>query len=174
MTSVRYAKGNPTVSVQTQFKPPAQYKPLDASATSKEASLDRPVGDPVTLFAIRFLAAAALIVTAYIHVALALEHGLSDAPISLGQMFIGQAVVLTVVAGLLLFRAGNRIWLLAVLVALGSAVPLLDSVYLPMPAIGPFPPIDEPVWYLEKALSLAAELAVPALWLLRRIAPPAH
>jgi len=74
----------------------------------------------------------------------------------------------------LLFRAVNRIWLLAVLIALGSAVPLLASVYLPMPAIGPFPPIDEPVWYLEKVLSLAAELAVPALWLLRRIAPPAH
>jgi len=58
--------------------------------------------------------------------------------------------------------------------ALACAVPLLASVYLPMPAIGPFPPIDEPVWYLEKVLSLAAELAVPALWLLRRIAPPAH
>lgn len=149
-----------------------QYTQLAAEANVARPT-GRPVGDPVTLFAIRFLAAAALILTAYLHVALALQHGLSDAPISLGQMFIGQAVALTVVAGLLLFRAGNRIWLLAVLVSLGSAVPLLASVYLPIPAFGPFPPIDEPVWYLEKVLSLAAEIAVPALWLLRRIAPPA-
>ena len=167
MTLVRSPKGSPTMAVQTQ------HTQLAAKATLNQASFDRPVGDPVTLFAIRFLAAAALIVAAYIHVALALQHGLSDAPISMGQMFIGQAAALTAVAGLLLFRAGNRIWLLAVLVALASAVPLLTSVYLPLPAIGPFPPIDEQVWYLAKVLSLAVELAVPALWLLRRIAPPA-
>ena len=149
-----------------------QNRPLEASASSTEAAISRPVGDPMTLLAIRFLAVGALIVAAYIHLALALEQGLTDAPVTLGQLFVVQAAALAVVAALLLFRAGNRIWLVAVLVSLGSAVPLLASVYLPLPAIGPFPPINEPFWYFEKVLSLVAELAVPALWLIHRIAPP--
>jgi ABC-type Fe3+-siderophore transport system permease subunit len=149
-------------------------KRLTASATSKKGSLIRPAGDPTTLFAIRLLAAGALVVAAYLHVSLALQQGLMDKPISLAQLFMVQAAMMTAVAALLLFRPGNRIWQVAVLLALGSAAALLASVYFPLPAVGPFPAIDEPVWYSEKVLSLVAELAVPVLWLIRRIAPPHH
>jgi len=78
------------------------------------------------------------------------------------------------VAALLLFRDDNRVWLLVVAIGIGSAVPILASVYMPLPAIGMFPPINEPMWYAEKVFSLAAELALPVLWLIRRIAPPAR
>lgn len=151
-----------------------QHNPPRVSPASIKAALVRPAGDQSTLFAIRVLAVVSLLVAAYLHIVLALEGGLTDAPVTLAQLFMVQSVMMIVVAGLLLFRPDNRIWLVAVILALGSAMPLLASVYFPLPAIGPFPPIDEPVWYTEKMLSLAAELAVPVLWLIRRIAPPAH
>lgn len=162
------------MSLKTQYKSlKTQHKPPTVSPASITAAIVRPAGDQTTLFAIRILAVVALLTAAYLHIALALEGGLTDVPVSMAQLFMVQSVMMLVVAGLLLFRPDNRIWLVAVLLALGSAMPLLASVYFPLPAIGPFPPIDEPVWYTEKMLSLAAELAVPVLWLIRRIAPPA-
>jgi hypothetical protein len=156
------------MSLKTQHNPPK------VSPAVIKAAIVHPAGDQTTLFAIRVLAVVALLAAAYLHIALALEGGLTDPPVSMAQLFMVQSVMMIVVAGLLLFRPDNRIWLVAVLLAVGSAMPLLASVYFPLPAVGPFPPIDEPVWYTEKMLSLAAELAVPVLWLIRRIAPPVH
>lgn len=163
------------MSLKTHHKSlKTEHHSLKISPTALKAVIVRPAGDESTLFAIRVLAVVSLLAAAYLHIVLALEGGLTDAPVTLAQLFMVQSVMMIVVAGLLLFRPDNRIWLVAVMLALGSAMPLLASVYFPLPAIGPFPPIDEPVWYTEKMLSLAAELAVPVLWLIRRIAPPAH
>lgn len=134
----------------------------------------QPVGHPTTLLALRLLAAGALLLSAYLHFTIALENGLGGTPFTLPQLFVGQAVVAAVTAGVLLIGDRDRYWLPALAVAVGSAVPLLASVYMPLPAIGPFPPINEPVWYAEKLLSLVAAGTVPLLWVIRRIAPPAE
>jgi len=132
----------------------------------------RPVGHPGTLFALRLLSALALVGSSYLHVKMALETGLGGQPFTLPQLFIGQAVAAAAAAGLLMVRDRELFWLPALAVAIGSTVPILASVYFPLPAIGPMPPINEPIWYGEKLLSLALAASVPLLWMIRRIAPP--
>jgi hypothetical protein len=134
----------------------------------------RPVGHPATLMALRLLSALALAVSSYLHFMLALENGLGGPLFTMPQLFLGQAVVAAGAAGLLLVGDKELFWLVAVGVAVGSTVPILASVYFPLPAIGPLPPINEPIWYGEKLLSFAVGASVPLLWLIRRIAPPAH
>ena len=45
-----------------------------------------------------------------------------------------------------------------------------------LPAVGPLPTIDEPVWLLSKGICALAEVTVISLWLVRAIAPasPPH
>jgi hypothetical protein len=136
------------------------------------ASPGRPAGHTATLFTLRLLSALALVASSYLHVKLALESGLGGEPFTLPQLFIVQAAAAATAGGLLLVRDRELFWLPALAVAIGSTVPILASVYFPLPAIGPMPPINEPLWYGEKILSLAAGATVPLLWLIRRIAPP--
>jgi hypothetical protein len=136
------------------------------------AATSRPVGHPGTLFALRLLSALALVGSAYLHVKLALETGLDGQPFTMPQLFLGQAAAAAAAAGLLMVRDRELFWLPALAVAIGSTIPVLASVYFPLPAIGPMPPINEPVWYGEKLLSLALAASVPVLWMIRRIAPP--
>ena len=137
------------------------------------AHVARPAGHPSTLLALRGLAALALVVSAYLHFVLALENGLEGALFTMPQLFIGQATVAALAAGLLLVGDRERFWLPALAVAIGSTLPILASVYFPLPAIGPMPPINEPIWYGEKILSALVGATVPVLYLIRRIAPPA-
>lgn len=143
-------------------------------AAPAPAAAARPAGHPATLLTLRLLAAAALVTTAYLHLVLALENGLGGQPFTLSQLFLAQAVAAAVAGGVLLVGDRELFWLPALAVAVGSTVPLLASVYFPLPAIGPLPPINEPVWYDEKLLSLAVGITVPLLWLIRRVAPPAQ
>jgi hypothetical protein len=145
-----------------------------ATTVSPTAAPGRLGGYPGTLLALRVLAALALATSAYLHVTLALETGLGGTPFTLPQLFVGQAAAC--IAATLMLAVGDRelFWLAALAVGIGSTVPLLASVYFPLPAIGPMPPINEPVWYGEKILSLAVGASVPLLWLIRRIAPPAR
>jgi hypothetical protein len=129
-------------------------------------------GHPATLLTLRLLSALALVASSYLHVKLALEGGLGGDPFTLPQLFIAQAAAAAVAGGLLMVRDRELFWLPALAVAIGSTVPILASVYFPLPAIGPLPPINEPVWYGEKILSLAVGATVPVLWLIRRISPP--
>jgi hypothetical protein len=134
----------------------------------------RPVGHPTTLLALRILAAFALIGSAYLHLMLALENGLGGALFTMPQLFVAQSAAAAVAGGLLLVGDRELLWLPALAVAIGSTVPILASVYFPLPAIGPMPPINEPIWYGEKILSAVLGSTVPLLWLIRRIAPPAR
>ncbi|MDQ4006462.1 MAG: hypothetical protein M3211_00015 [Actinomycetota bacterium] len=154
----------------------SRYRSPDPAVTDALAGTApaRPVGHPATLMALRLLSALALAVSAYLHFTLALENGLGGSLFTMPQLFLGQAVVAAGAAGLLLVGDKELLWLVAVGVAVGSTVPILASVYFPLPAIGPLPPINEPVWYGEKLLSFAVGASVPLLWLIRRIAPPAH
>ena len=142
-------------------------------AAGHAAARTRPAGHPTTLLALRGLAALALAVSAYLHFMLAIENGLEGALFTMPQLFIGQACVAALAAGMLLVGDREWLWLPAVAVAIGSLIPILASVYFPLPAIGPMPPINEPIWYGEKILSALVAATVPVLYVIRRIAPPA-
>jgi hypothetical protein len=146
---------------------------VDTEAALAPASAPaRPVGHPATLWALRLFGALALTASGLVHLKIALENGVGGTPLTMNQLFVGQAVACFVAAGLLLVRDRELFWLAVLAVGIGSTVPLLASVYFPLPAIGPLPPINEPVWYGEKLLSLAFGASLPVLWLIRRIAPP--
>ncbi|MDQ4085580.1 MAG: hypothetical protein M3165_07135 [Actinomycetota bacterium] len=160
------------MSTQTLSPITASHTEPEEGSAPPAAVPGRPAGHPATLLTLRLLSALALVISSYLHVKLALETGLGGEPFTLAQLFMGQAAAAAVAGGLLLVRDRELFWLPALAVAIGSTVPVLASVYFPLPAIGPLPPINEPIWYGEKLLSLAVGLTVPVLWLIRRIAPP--
>lgn len=120
--------------------------------------------------ALRLLVAGALGVSAYLHATLASGPLGGGGQITLAGLFVGQAVVAGLTALWVLVRAGRTPLLLAALVGLGSLAALVLSVYVQVPAVGPFPTLYEPVWYGEKVLAAcaAALAAVAALVALRR------
>jgi hypothetical protein len=142
--------------------------PLDAKPIRRRQA----AGNPVTLLTLRLFAVGALLASAFLHLKLAVESGLSGELFTMPQLFVGQASAAAAAAIVLLTGDRGLVWLVAVGVALGSSVPILASVYFPLPAIGPFPPINEPIWYGEKMLNFAVAFTVPMLWLIRAIAPP--
>ena len=75
---------------------------------------------------------------------------------TLSGIFIAQAVAAAVVVVWVLVRPGLVSWLAFWAVALGSLVALVLSVYVRIPAVGPFPELYEPVWYGDKYLAAAA------------------
>jgi hypothetical protein len=140
-------------------------------STNEAALPERRGGDPRALLVARLLAAAALMVTAVIHAKLAADLGLGGPLFGRGHLFLAQAVLSAVLAVAMLTR-DNRIWLVALVLSVAGLGAILASVYFPVPAIGPFPAINEPVWLLNKAVCAFAEASVIILWLVRQISPP--
>ena len=122
---------------------------------------------------LRVLGGAALGVSALLHVVLAQGPLVSDGQVTLAGLFIAQAVVATLTALAVLLRGRRLAWIAAAVVGLGSLAALVLSVYVQIPAVGPFPTLYEPLWYGEKVLAaasaaLAAVVAVVALRHARR------
>lgn len=128
-------------------------------------------GDPRALLAARVLAAVALLAAAGLHVRGALTLGLGGPLLAQSHLLLLAAVPAALV-GLLLLARDSRWWPVAVLLAALDLAAILASVYLPLPAVGPFPGLEEPVWLLTKAVSAMADLTVVVLWGIRRVAPP--
>ncbi len=134
----------------------------ERGGTSAHATVRSPVswGAAAVGLALRVLAAGALAVSAYLHVDLAQGYGLIGEQVSVGDLFLAQAAVAGVVALALLMRPVRLTWALAALVGFGSLAALVLTVYVAVPAIGPFPRIYEPAWFPEKTASaVAAALA---------------
>jgi hypothetical protein len=163
----------PAVQLELELEEAAPGASVQEGAPSiTEAALSRRRGgDPRALLVARLLAAAALLVTAVIHGKLAADLGLSGPLFGRGHLFAAQAALSAVLAVAMLTR-DNRVWLVALVLSVAGLGAILASVYFPVPAIGPFPAINEPVWLLNKAVCAFAELAVISLWLVRQIAPP--
>ena len=102
----------------------------------------------------RVVVALALAVSGWIHLDLAESYdGIGD-QISVGMLFRAQGIVALLVAGWLLVRRRDRLPLLAALaVGVASAAAVILSVYVRLPAVGPFPELYEPVWYDRKTAS---------------------
>ena len=125
---------------------------------TEEQTTTRPAGRPAARSgrALRLLGALALGISAVVHLRLALERPplLADGGITLSGLFLAQAVAAAVVVVWVLLRGDRPAWAAFGLVAVGSLVALLASVYVEVPAIGPLPPIYEPVWYADKVISV--------------------
>lgn len=103
---------------------------------------------------LRALTAAGLAVTAYIHLHLAADYAFVGKQITLADLFRAQAVAAIIAALLLLIRGKRLAWVPAILVAAGSLAALVGTVYVHVPAIGPFPAIFEPLWFPEKVVGV--------------------
>lgn len=118
--------------------------------------------------AVRLVAAAALGASAYLHITLAEGPLAADGQVTVAGLFVAQAVVATAAALWVLLRGGRLAWAVAGVVGLGSLLALLASLYVDVPAFGPFPSIYEPGWYSDKAYAavtagVAAAVAAGAL-----------
>lgn len=110
---------------------------------------------------LRGLAAASLAVSGYLHLTLAQGPLVSGGQITIAGLYIAQGVVAGLVAAWLLVRARRPAWVAAGLVGLASLLAVVASVYVEIPAIGPFPVLYEPLWYPVKVLS-AVTAGLPA------------
>lgn len=112
---------------------------------------------------VRLLTAVALAVSAYVHVDLSSSPYWAGGRLTLGALFLGQAVVAGVVALGVLLRPSRAAYAVAALVAAASLLALVLSTYVRLPQVGPFPVLYEPVWYADKVVAaVAAGVALPA------------
>lgn len=103
---------------------------------------------------LRFVVAAALAVSGWIHLDLADTFDFVGEQITLGTLFRLQgAAALVVALWLLLVRRSWLPELAALLIGLVSLLAVVLSVYVRFPALGPFPEVYEPIWYVEKSAS---------------------
>lgn len=123
----------------------------------------------IAFVAARGFGIALLVISAYTHAHLASQYDVGPA-ITLGQLFIAQAIVTSFVAVWMLLRDSSMVWVAATLVMAASATVVLLSVVAKLPAIGPFPSIYEPVWFTEKIISAASEVVFVVLALGRATA----
>lgn len=122
----------------------------------------RPGPGTRALLVLRLVVAAALLVSAYLHVVLATGPTTSGGQLTLAALFRAQAVVAVLVAAWLLLRPSRTAWLAAAAVGLGSLVAVTVSTYVQLPAVGPFPSLYEPEWYPSKLLAAATAGAAGA------------
>ena len=106
--------------------------------------------------AARLLAAVGLAVSAYVHLDLSSSPYAAAGQLTVGALFLGQAVVAAVVALLVLARPSRASYAAAGIVAAASLLALVLSTYVRLPSAGPFPVLYEPVWYADKAVAAGA------------------
>lgn len=108
--------------------------------------------------AFRGLIALALVVDAVVHLHLASGYQLSaPSGMGAGNLFRLEALVAIAAALFVLARGSRTSYAVALLVASSALAAVLLYRYVNVPAFGPLPAMYEPVWFLEKSLSAAAE-----------------
>jgi hypothetical protein len=111
---------------------------------------------------VRLLTAAALAVSAYVHLDLSSSPYYAGGQLTLGALFLAQAVVAAAVALWVAVRPSRAAYLAAAAVAVASFLALVVSTYSRLPSLGPFPVLYEPFWYADKVVAAVAA-AVAAL-----------
>jgi hypothetical protein len=121
---------------------------------------------------IRLLTAGALAVSAYVHLDLSSSPYWAAGQLTLGALFLGQALVAAAVAVWVLLRPERAALVAAAVVAAASLAALVLSTYVRLPQVGPFPVLYEPFWYADKAVAAVAAgvaVLVSAAGLVRRV-----
>nr|WP_281496850.1 hypothetical protein [Ornithinimicrobium sp. F0845] len=90
-----------------------------------------------------------------------------------GWLFRIQAVVALLAAVYLLWKGSRLAYLVAAVVLISVFGAVMTYAFVDLPAIGPIPPMYDPLWYPEKTLSAVVEgagalLALVGLWLTSR------
>lgn len=111
----------------------------------------------------RLVVAAALVVTAVVHLDLADSYDRIGSAITVGALFRAQGLAALLAAAWLLVRRTRPPLLAALGVAAVSTLAVVLSVYVRVPALGPLPELYEPVWYRAKAVSAVASAVAAAL-----------
>jgi hypothetical protein len=107
---------------------------------------------------LRLIVAAGLAADAIVHWKFAPDMAfVQGGSIDGDLLFRVQAAVAGVVAVIVLTYATRWAYALAFLVAAGAAGAVVLYYYVDVGALGPLPDMHEPVWYLEKTISLAGE-----------------
>ena len=122
--------------------------------------------------ALRVLAAAALGVSAYVHLHLAHRYAYPGT-ISGTTLFRVQGVT-AIVVGVLLLVTGHRwAWAAAAVVGLASFGAVMLYRYVDVGAIGPLPNMNDATWKPspDKMLSAIVEAALPVLWAIHLVVP---
>lgn len=124
---------------------------------------------------LRVVGAAALACSGYLHLRIGLGRPplFADGQVTLSGLFLAQAAASALVVVWVLVRPSLISWSAFGTVAAASLAAVVLSTYVRVPAVGPFPELYEPVWYLDKSLSagaaaVATAVAVAALLALRR------
>ncbi|MEC5193143.1 putative membrane protein YphA (DoxX/SURF4 family) [Arthrobacter sp. MP_M7] len=117
-----------------------------------------------TLWVLRVCVAAALTVSAVIHVQLAPGYQ-QAAPGGLGQgtLFLVQAGAAALAAVFVLLRGSRTAFAAAAVMGFSSLAAVILYRYVQVPAIGPLPSMYEPVWYTAKTITAVAEAIAGAL-----------
>ena len=134
-------------------------------------SVDDDVRTNAVDLTLRVLAAAALGVSAYVHLHLAHLFTTLGDTITMGDLFYAQGIVAALVALWLLVRGARLAWWAAAVVGAASFVAVMLYRYVDVGAIGPLPNMYDASWRPspDKVLSAIAEAAVVVLfvvWLL--------
>ena len=119
------------------------------------------------LLVLRIFIAAALGVSAIIHVQLAPTYQ-QAAPGGIGQgtLFLVQAGAAVLTAMFVLLKGSRASFAAAAIVGLSSLAAVIVYRYVQVPAIGPLPSMYEPVWYAAKVITAVAEAAAGGLAIL--------
>lgn len=117
---------------------------------------------------LRSLAAAALGVSAFVHLDKAHVYNYGST-ITGTELFYAQGAVAALVAVWLLVRGGRAAWAAAAIVGAASFGAVMLYQFVNVGSLGPVPNMYDPVWYAEKALSAIAEAVVVVLWLVHEI-----
>lgn len=113
--------------------------------------------------AVRVLTVVGLAVSAYVHLDLSSSPYSAGGQLTLGALFLAQAVVASLGAAWVAVRPSRAAYATAAVVAAASFLALVLSTYVRLPAVDPFPVLHEPFWYAEKAVAaVAAGVAVLA------------
>ena len=115
--------------------------------------------------ALRVLAAAALGISAYVHLHLAHRYAYPGT-INGTDLFRAQGVT-AIVIGVVLLATGHRwAWVAAALLGLASFGAVMLYRYVDVGAIGPLPNMYDATWQPspDKLLSALVEIALPVLW----------
>jgi hypothetical protein len=112
----------------------------------------------VTRLVLSVVAAAGLIVDAYVHFDLASNYdAIKTSTLSQGDLFRAEAVVAILAAIAVVVRPRRYTAAVALVVAASGLAALLVYRYNNISAIGPIPAMYEPVWFTEKTVTAVAE-----------------
>jgi hypothetical protein len=112
----------------------------------------------VTRLVLCVVAAAGLIVDAYVHFDLASNYdAIKTSTLSQGDLFRAEAVVAIIAAIAVVVRPRRYTAAVALVVAASGLAALLVYRYNNISAIGPIPAMYEPVWFTEKTVTAVAE-----------------